>query len=190
MIKICKTCGEPFNARPVVSVGVRVGGHKRLNCFKCKPYCGENSEPLPVAHVTRKPYIPRGTRAPRPDYYTCQCCNQVLGMRKQHLCITCRNSFNRYKYRYFCMSYKGWKCEFCGRESNRFDDFGEFDFHHTRDKLFEINKGDSFSIDVITKELDKCELLCATCHRCKHKKDIPKWFIENISRSEFKGQKL
>lgn len=188
MYKTCKTCGVSFNSRPVVAVGNRIGGHKRVNCFQCRPYDGLNAAPHPKAYVERKSYPKRNTEKII-NVYLCQCCDMKLG-RKQSLCKVCRSQFTRYKYRYFCMSYKGWQCECCGKESNRFDDFGEFDFHHVDIKLFEMNQGDSRCLRAIKEELDKCELLCAICHRDKHKKIIPEWFRKNIIGEIYKGEIL
>ncbi len=182
----------------MISAGVRVGGYKRINCFKCIPYDGINAEPQPVsyaAHVERKKQnVPVERKKQNVEnkpiqVHTCQSCGDVLE-RKRILCKTCRSYTKRYKYRYFCMSYKGWKCECCFKESNRFDDFSEFDFHHTKDKLFEINQGDSMNMKAIKEELDKCELLCANCHRKKHSRKIPEWFRDNIKGMQYKGEFL
>lgn len=59
----------------------------------------------------------------------------------------------------------GGKCSKC---------FGTFnncvyDFHHLRDKKFEISKSIlNISIDELVKEVEKCILLCANCHRILH----------------------
>jgi hypothetical protein len=63
--------------------------------------------------------------------------------------------------------YKGGKCERCGLS---FDGENEcvFDFHHPGDKLFMLASY-SKSMEELYKEADKCELLCAACHRLLHK---------------------
>lgn len=48
------------------------------------------------------------------------------------------------------------------------------DFHHTSSKKeFGISKmvGEGYSIDRIKKELEKCDVLCANCHRKVHFKN-------------------
>lgn len=66
-----------------------------------------------------------------------------------------------------CVDYKGGKCSECGYNKC----IGALDFHHLdpNKKDFSIGKKaiNSFS-DIIKKELDKCILLCANCHREKH----------------------
>ena len=39
------------------------------------------------------------------------------------------------------------------------------DFDHTQDKKFNISQVDGRSVQEIIKEMEKCQLLCANCHR-------------------------
>jgi len=41
------------------------------------------------------------------------------------------------------------------------------DFDHQRDKRFQIANMLSFSWSLIEKEIEKCELVCANCHRIR-----------------------
>lgn len=62
--------------------------------------------------------------------------------------------------------YKGGKCQICGYDKC----YTALDFHH-RDgdkKEFSINQARSKSWNTVKLELDKCDLLCATCHREVH----------------------
>tara|TARA_R110000851_G_scaffold330585_1_gene503571 strand:+ start:99 stop:719 length:621 start_codon:yes stop_codon:yes gene_type:complete len=65
------------------------------------------------------------------------------------------------------VAYKGGRCEKCGYDKCP----GAFDFHHTdpTEKEFSIapkmRKGWT---QELVRELDKCALLCATCHREEH----------------------
>ena len=76
----------------------------------------------------------------------------------------------RRKIKEWAVQYKGGQCENCGY--NKCND--ALDFHH-RDK----NKKDFCLSDKnlilrwseIKKELDKCSLLCANCHREEHSKE-------------------
>lgn len=65
------------------------------------------------------------------------------------------------------VEYKGGKCELCGY--NKCID--AFDFHHKNslEKDFGISaSGNTKSWNKIQKEIDKCLLLCANCHREAH----------------------
>lgn len=65
------------------------------------------------------------------------------------------------------VEYKGGVCEGCKESYHP----AVFDFHHVNpeDKEFNISRFRSLKwSDKIEKELDKCELLCANCHRLAH----------------------
>lgn len=67
-----------------------------------------------------------------------------------------------------CVKYKGGKCQKCGYNKCQ----AALDFHHINpnEKNFSICKkyGCRKFNDTIKKELDKCILLCANCHREEH----------------------
>lgn len=68
-----------------------------------------------------------------------------------------------------CVEYKGGKCENCGYDKY----VGALDFHHIdpKQKDFSIASAKLRKFDYsIKKELDKCQLLCANCHREEHQK--------------------
>ena len=64
------------------------------------------------------------------------------------------------------IEYKGGKCENCGYDNCR----KAFEFHHIdpTTKEFTISAGHTRSWDRMKKEIDKCVLLCANCHREVH----------------------
>ena len=66
-----------------------------------------------------------------------------------------------------CVNYKGGKCEHCNYDKC----ISALEFHHLdkNKKEFSISHRRSYSFDEdIVKELDKCILLCANCHREEH----------------------
>lgn len=74
------------------------------------------------------------------------------------------------------VEYKGGKCSRCGYSKPI---WGAYDFHH-RDpdqKDFGLS-GKSWSFDKLKEEVDKCDLLCRTCHAEVH------WELEQESREE------
>ena len=76
-------------------------------------------------------------------------------------------SDRRKKIKVMAIEYLGGKCERCGYN----DCVAAFDFHHKdpSKKDFSISSGGrTRSWEKIKKELDKCELLCANCHREHH----------------------
>lgn len=73
----------------------------------------------------------------------------------------------RKKIRQMAVDYKGGKCEKCGYDSC----IEALEFHHLDPscKDFSISqKGYTRSWERVTKELDKCLILCANCHREFH----------------------
>lgn len=75
------------------------------------------------------------------------------------------------KFKFLCVEYKGGKCEICGYDKC----VNAFDFHHLdpSKKDFGIAKSKSKKFDYkIKRELDKCQLLCANCHREKHSNKV------------------
>lgn len=66
-----------------------------------------------------------------------------------------------------CVEYKKGKCENCGY--NKCSSALEFHHINPKEKKFEIKKSITRKFDDnIKKELDKCMLLCANCHREIH----------------------
>lgn len=67
-----------------------------------------------------------------------------------------------------CLDYKGSKCENCGL----IDIPAVYDFHHSDPKEKDFNiammRGWCSISGKVKKELDKCKLLCANCHRRVH----------------------
>jgi hypothetical protein len=72
------------------------------------------------------------------------------------------------------VEYKGGKCQICGYNKCS----AAFDFHHVdpREKDFTISKRMT-TFGAIRKELDKCVLLCATCHREVHDGYHPQFIV-------------
>ena len=87
-------------------------------------------------------------------------------------CILCSNAYSRDRARdrkLKAIAYKGGICSSCGGE---FDPC-IYDFHHTDPTTKEGKPSEllSRSWPTALKELDKCILLCANCHRLAHKAD-------------------
>jgi len=70
------------------------------------------------------------------------------------------------------IEYKGGKCERCGYDKY----IGALDFHHKipSEKDFSISNRNIRSIEKYKKEVDKCILLCANCHREIHEEERKK----------------
>ena len=82
-------------------------------------------------------------------------------------CTIEKTIIRQQKFKLDCIEYKGSKCQLCGY--NKYQ--GALEFHHIdpNEKDFNISKARLLSFNSeIKKELDKCVLLCANCHREVH----------------------
>jgi len=101
----------------------------------------------------------------------CKVCGRsyVYDKQKGHLYSTCNSCVvnkRRFKLKEKSVEYKGGSCIRCGYHRN----VRALEFHH-RDatgKDFSISGAHSRKWESIQNELDKCDMLCANCHREVH----------------------
>ena len=92
------------------------------------------------------------------------------GSRERWKCLKCQAEAvqkRRDKVKILSVAYKGGKCQVCGYDKY----VGALEFHHINpeEKDFGIaSKGYTYSWDKVKKEIDKCVLICANCHREIH----------------------
>ena len=81
------------------------------------------------------------------------------------------------KRKLYLVELRGGSCESCGYHKN----IAAFDFHHKdpseKDFQLDIRKLANISMEKLLVEFEKCELLCANCHREKHAPDLQ---VENV----------
>jgi hypothetical protein len=84
-------------------------------------------------------------------------------------CKSCRCSYSSDRRRQIkkeCVEYLGGACQRCGLKTESVE---VYDFHHKDPKQKEIAIGrNTKSFKALKPELEKCELLCANCHRIEH----------------------
>ena len=98
---------------------------------------------------------------------TCEVCgreyiyNRSAGHRKNK-CNSCYINVRRVGLKQKSIDYKGGKCQRCGYDKNT----RALSFHHLDPEQKEFTIGGCYtrSWDAITKELDKCILVCLNCH--------------------------
>ncbi len=78
---------------------------------------------------------------------------------------------------------RGGCCERCGYNKN----IAAFDFHHKnpKEKEFKLDmrKLSNSTMEAILIEFNKCELLCANCHRELHSEDLEMTLVRQIIES-------
>lgn len=99
-------------------------------------------------------------------HFNCRICGVEVSRR--HICGTCNTNLRRYRVKLKAVEYKGGCCEKCGWSG----DISGYDCHHidpaTKSfNLTAVNMANKAWAEV-KKELDKCLLLCALCHRLEH----------------------
>ena len=85
-------------------------------------------------------------------------------------CYTYYNAEKRKRYKKKLVDYKGGKCEICGYDKC----ITALEFHHldSTQKDFNISESTfSRKFEELKKEVDKCILVCANCHREIHEKE-------------------
>ena len=101
---------------------------------------------------------------------------------RAHICKKCQNEYVRQHYKknkkqyydrnirrkneareYVINFKKNGKCGRCPEHR-----WWVLDFHHTNNKKDYITRLFSYGIDTVKREIEKCELLCANCHRDLH----------------------
>jgi hypothetical protein len=85
------------------------------------------------------------------------------------------------------VEYKGGKCERCGYDKC----IDALEFHHLNpdEKDFGLSCGDTRSLEKLKKEVDKCIMVCANCHREIHAEEREKIRIEK-EREELERSRL
>lgn len=86
-------------------------------------------------------------------------------------CVPCaseRVKIQRNRKKLWCVTYLGGKCKLCGYNKC----VGALEFHHRNpeEKEFTFAKYMQSSEEKLKVELDKCDLLCANCHREEHER--------------------
>lgn len=151
----CKQCDKEFNRKVIIDGREHLLHQNRKRCLECSPF------------DKNRTYKPIDIETPR----KCENCEKLYiydrnqGHRKK-LCNSCKTTASDIKKKERCIEYKGGKCQICNYNRYR----GALVFHHldSNEKDFNIGQQYSRSWEVLTKELDKCALLCQNCHQEVH----------------------
>lgn len=153
---ICKRCNEKFPNRIKIDGEIR-NVHTRKFCIKCSPFNKQK---------TRE-------ELSKENKGWCSKCKQALPLNqfyknynKCKSCIKKKSSEYQQKLKKLCVKYAGDCCENCGYDKY----MGALEFHHKdpKSKDFKISRMGSALTERIKKEINKCLLLCANCHREEH----------------------
>lgn len=175
--KICQSCNKEFNTYQKIN-GKWFRFIKKKNCPECSPI---HSYTLSLKKEDENTRLCRlcAKLLPIENF-----CNNNKSGQKNSYCNKCHSQkvrTSRQNFKIQCIEYLGGKCVKCGY-NNCAD---AFDFHHRdpKQKDFGIGKhqGTKFS-EKVKLELDKCDLVCANCHREIHNKIYLENFFSEINQ--------
>lgn len=158
---ICLQCNNNFPNRILINGKIH-NIQKRKYCINCSAFGNHNTSKI---HL-------------KSDLKFCSKCgikkllNEFYKRRKTNLhswCKKCLNKDSKVRQKQIkeqAVAYKGGSCFICGL----IDDICVYDFHHrdSTKKGYGIATRGLKNFEFHKTELDKCDLLCANCHRKVH----------------------
>ena len=186
MLVSCTSCGVEFDKHEREIKRSKSGNHF------CSRSCSAKINNLGVSRYKKKEKNSLIVKK------TCiwHCCGKQFlqdpeKSKKDFCSPSCKRSYyvqrNRFKVKLLAVNYKGGRCEKCGYDKC----IDSFDFHHKNpsEKEFGIgSKGVTRSWEKTRKEIDKCILLCANCHREEHYNlKVTKYIYESLKENDEGG---
>jgi len=161
MPKICKKCNKNFPYQIKIEGKVRNLGSRKY-CLECSPFGKHNTRTIEVSKTTK----------------ICRCCLVEKKIDDFYFktdgyaycyCKICMNTKRRDYFRNIkkqSIQYLGGKCELCAYD--KCNDALEFHHRIPEEKEYSISSYKSTNFEKLKLELNKCDLLCANCHREVH----------------------
>ena len=143
--RVCARCGDPFPAKALIGGRVR-SLYRRIFCLSCSPFGLHNTSRVPPGALPPTELIEHRRRRRNAKTYRYQ-------------------KTKRKELKAELIAARGGRCVGCGYDTTN----AALEFHH-RDagsKEFQISYG-GVSRARLWAEAEKCDLLCANCHRVRH----------------------
>lgn len=167
-MKLCKKCGNEFPNRKEIDGKIRVLNSRKF-CLECSPFNTHNTKnflnPNHIENINKNGGKKQCSICKIDKHYS-----QFYVKKNKTLsyacktCMSTRNTVQRVENKRKAIEYKGGKCVKCGYDKY----YGALEFHHLDPTKKEKGLTAITSFDKVKKELDKCILVCANCHREIH----------------------
>lgn len=161
MLKTCEKCFNKFKDKIKIDGKLRNLKNRKF-CFDCSPFLEHNTKDL-TKFIDEKKICEECKKNKTPEeFYT-------IKTKKCKRCVSIYHRNRQRETKKKCVEYKGGKCIYCGYNKS----YSALDFHHLdrTKKDFAISDFKLRSFENLKAELDKCDLVCANCHREQHDKD-------------------
>jgi hypothetical protein len=160
---VCDRCSNAFPNYVKID-GQTHNVSKRRFCLDCSPFGRRNRRDLTICSIDeRKCSKCKEIKTPAEFYVRSDatCCYSEC---KKCMMVRTKERFHQIKRE--AIEYKGGQCSVCGYNKC----LAALEFHHRdpEEKDFEIGSTRGKSWSSIKAEIDKCDLLCANCHRELH----------------------
>lgn len=161
---------------------------KIINLYKSGISCTKIAQRVRVQRKSVYRILERNNIVLRPiEKKKCLLCDNLILVEKErnrNRCNTCNTNIRRYRIKKKAVEYKGGKCIKC----NWSGDISGFDFHHLdptkKDFAISGRHAAGMKWELLKMELDKCELLCAICHRIEHSGYKDPLFLAEAEKAE------
>lgn len=165
-LRKCKICPNEFRPTVLFLDNKKVDLRRRSFCLTCSPLGGKKED---SPKSIKSGWSKDGENSTK--IFICDQCGQERYQKGRYkTCHTCRAFNRRNNQKKEAIALLGGKCVSCGYCKSS----AALDFHHKdpNTKLFNLSTAwHSKSLNLIRKEIEKCELLCANCHREQHKEE-------------------
>ena len=138
----------------------------RKYCLTCSPFKKHNTQKI----VNGLKVGFDKSQSPEKQAIVCKFCNKTYFYKKSAgatltACNSCTTSLRKFKQKKKLVDIKGGQCSLCGYNKS----ITVLEFHHVdSDKEFALSGNYCRAFSSLLKEAEKCQLVCANCHREIH----------------------